>query len=150
MSTDELEAKARLATVGPWVLGGLDESGNRYIGAFCQSCRPPCWSPDALVATAGLIDAEYIAAANPEAVLALIAENRDLKQRAEKAESDRSALLDHAKDSQRLGIRADCTPTVLGGTDYTWWSEYMRRSDQIVRETATRVLREIGEDSADE
>lgn len=73
MMTDEqlsaLEAAAKAATPGPWVLNGLSVDADGFDICGCTDWRSP-------INRNGTANAAYIAAANPAAVLDLIAELR--------------------------------------------------------------------------
>ncbi|KTR95376.1 hypothetical protein NS220_06140 [Microbacterium testaceum] len=95
-----LEAKARAATPGPWVLDGMGEDepevnywAHRFIGAVD--------GPD-IIATSEDghgPNAEYIAAASPDVVLALI-------ERARECAGDYPTLATHARRAVRRYDRA--------------------------------------------
>ena len=68
--TDKLKRLAEAATQGPWEVPAFSRSGVHQPDL-------QCWIPS------GEDDAAFIAAANPQTILALIAENERLKAQAE-------------------------------------------------------------------
>lgn len=87
IDTKELRRVAEVATPGPWVQRGradptmVLESRNGYRVADCLYGEHPCTSPDA----------EFIAAANPATVLALL----DRVERLEKSITAHKEAMDH-------------------------------------------------------
>jgi hypothetical protein len=93
---DRIKALANSATPGPWVLGGLDQDGNRYIGNVIDD-----GVLDGVVATSGDCDAEFIANAR-SLVPALIARIRDLE-----AENTRIQARQVADVADRIDSRSN-------------------------------------------
>ena len=81
---EALEAKAKAATAGPWMLDGMGEDEpeiNYWAHLFIGTAEPNESGSHEVIATSEDKhgpNAEYIAAAHPGVVLALIAELREL------------------------------------------------------------------------
>lgn len=93
MNLDELEAAARAATPGPWILA-TSNSWRRFVTKFDTRnvCEPVTYSdrdrhPDLHFPNGGADgpDAAWIALANPATILSLIARMRKLEEVAEAA-----------------------------------------------------------------
>jgi hypothetical protein len=98
LDLDKLEALARAATPGPWIAGDDEDSDLYLVGpaAFDDVvCHP-------VVRLHAEFNADYIAAANPETVLALIA-----KIRATEGQAQTSAAIDR-KEFMRQVVLAVC------------------------------------------
>ncbi|MDH2013434.1 hypothetical protein N5J66_05555 [Pseudomonas juntendi] len=85
---ESLEQKARAASPGPWVVhadgmefGSSDRSTNP--GVDTADGQVVCWWGTGLCGIPQNPDAEFIASANPEAVLAMVEEIRTLRQQLE-------------------------------------------------------------------
>lgn len=127
ITDDDLRAKAEAATPGPWLFStyrlSFNEDSTRYHverpgGADVADCVSEA-------------NAEYLASLDPRTVLALL----DRLQRAEAALSD---LAQH-------GLRTDLNPSMMGQMAdpthaYMWWTEYLSRADQAVRDRARQAL----------
>lgn len=89
LDIDKLEALAEAATPGPWenaedaVFRVIVEAGNRWV---CDCISGKVHSPQEAK------DAAFIAAANPAAILELIAAYRSLKKRCKKFHKERGIL----------------------------------------------------------
>ncbi|CVB18616.1 Uncharacterised protein [Serratia marcescens] len=105
----ELKAAAMAATPGPW---GINRAGNKIVS---NQSHPVATVSDAFhrqLACGGVgKDAEFIAAANPAAVLELLAE-RD-------ADKKRIAELEHEKGNRGEGWRPDTDP-ITGSKFFMW------------------------------
>lgn len=91
MKLDELEAHAKAATPGPWTV--LDGDGCGWINELTQGYDGQF----------PIADCNYIAAANPQTVLALIAVARAAKEEVE----DPPVFLDEALDSLERTLRGE-------------------------------------------
>lgn len=91
LDLDAIEKRVNTATKGPWIRGSHDSDGNRYIGALCQDCIPPCEAPGELVATAGEADAEFIEHSRTD-VPALVEEVKRLRATAARIVAEEQRL----------------------------------------------------------
>lgn len=115
---ESLEQKARAASPGPWVVhadgmefGSSDRSTNPGIDT--ADGQVVCWWGTGLCGIPQKPDAEFIASANPETVLAMVEEIRSLRQQ-----------LEQQKDTSRI--------ITLSGCEFT--------EDDLLR-TAVRMVR---------
>lgn len=107
----DLEAAQTLAdaaTPGPWVLGGLDRDGNRYIGNVIDG-----GVLDAVVATSGDCDAPFIAKARDlvPALLHRIRFQHDKAIRAQEFWEGKIRGLQRDVDSFRFMFSSQCAKT---------------------------------------
>lgn len=79
---EQLEQLAKAATPGPWKATVLSGEGSSNYAAIYPDTEP---GPAPVFVTSGIDrrDAQFIAAANPEAILRLIAEVRNLRHTTE-------------------------------------------------------------------
>lgn len=114
----KLKELALAATPGPWINGNDDDSDSCLVGPHRDGIvsRP-------VVKLSSECDAEYIAAANPAAVLALIAEVEKWKQ----------AAITMGANEAKACIERDALKAVAAKTDdaITWATEQV---EQIIAE----------------
>lgn len=134
-TTDKLKRLAEAATQGPWFQGHNDDGDkqglmsvwpdDRMTGAIIAQCGPHMpW--DGWFEQADR-DAAYIASANPQAILALIAENERL--RAEK-ENMQAALNDAVGECDKLSTERDETVALLRECEVEMRSDVENRYDK--------------------
>ena len=93
INLDKLEAKARAATPGPWQALENPEMAIRWVEAMCHAGGSVCTAHDNWSLGQNKRNSVFIAAANPETVLALI----DRLRRAEKNEATARKALESVK-----------------------------------------------------
>lgn len=131
MNITELKALAEKATPGPW----LHEKENVHAGGVCsvnQGGEPwfEVWSPNWMDAPAqnNEADAAYIAAANPAAILELIAAHED-------AQGEIRALRERVKALEEGLRRAtdalDLLTDKVDGTGFAVSDEFSNALDEI-------------------
>lgn len=118
-----LEQKARAASPGPWIVhadgmefGSSDRSTNPGIDT--ADGQVVCWWGTGLCGIPQKADAEFIASANPETVLAMVEELRSLRQQ-----------LEQQKDTSRT--------ITLSGCEFTE-DDLLRTAVRMVRGTTRR------------
>ena len=97
---NEIEAKAKAATPGPWAWNGLSVEANDFDLCSCTDWHSP-------INRNGTANAAYIAVANPAAILELIAELRQVRkerdwlaeQLAKITDTNKGAWLERAREA---------------------------------------------------
>ncbi|MCK2286010.1 ead/Ea22-like family protein [Escherichia coli] len=127
-----LREAAEKATPGNW-----RRASTRFNGITAQGVYPPCGKEEILASTAEKRDAEFIAAANPSTVLALLDELEAAEKRVAELEAREVVL------PQRISMEggAYCTAHARYDED----GDYYYRDEVIESLVAAGIITKVGE-----